>query len=129
MITRQIDVPIYGFKVHLVANCTHRRYAAWLARSFKGATTGPQEGANGRFEMITYKRTGTQRFIIWLESFNWTIPEQAMAAHEIWHLTAAALRYFGIENEEAGAYLFQHVMAAIWRELKPLWTGGAKGKR
>ena len=63
-----------------------------------------------------------QRFL-WITNFEWSINEQGLLVHEVYHLCMSVLENIGIEycekSEEAYAYYLQHIYSQCLAVLRP----------
>jgi tryptophanase len=119
---RHIALPPYECHFWFIANCSREEYAKWCVNVFGCQSPAAGLASNGRFEIVE-RGDGHRQYVVWLKTFDWTIPDQAIAVHELFHLVTAVMRDVGVRvdesGEEAAAYLLTYAMQEVWKCMKP----------
>ena len=120
MKTRRIKDPRWGELITLVWNCSQEELGEYILKK-TGCQIVQSRQSDGSFFSIHGVKFDEQ--FLWIEEFTWTINQQALLAHEIFHLVDCVLGDRGFElnpgSREAYAYYLQDLIRAVWLALNP----------
>lgn len=77
--------PIFGQEVHVFCNCDLNTYVRWQK---KVGASNIDEDFNPNFAAFSTHVSGDDipnKYVIWVNHFNWTLDDQASLLHEIIH--------------------------------------------
>jgi hypothetical protein len=112
--------PIYGAEIHVYIG-REERVCPRFNRRWK-LRWRPKPSRSAEAFTISETKGGYTVYGIWLEAFDWTIYQQAVAIHEFAHIAAFVLRSRGIAfggvKNEAFAYYMKYLVKTVWQRLK-----------
>ena len=87
-----------------------------------------------RFTLFNEQQDKSVQYV-WVKSFDWSIQDQALLAHELLHQAMRALNDCGVqikngieETNEEFVYYFEYLFKQVWQKLKPLHKKPSKQK-
>jgi hypothetical protein len=110
----------YQDSAYVVANCSRDELGAWSTKRWGVEPHRFMLSGIGGQHFTIEKDDITVAYVVWLQQFHWSVQQQALAVHELFHLIRRFLRDVGIRNEEAEAYLLQSVVEQVWFKWKKL---------
>jgi len=117
-----IKEPVYGSSVNVLVGYDDKALNAYFKKKDIDYRIKENKDIDGRFIWHTNDE-GAIHNIIQLKSFDWTIPAQSVAVHELLHFIFTELRSrsmtLGEDSEEAYVYLFCYYFTELWKRLKP----------
>jgi hypothetical protein len=109
-----IDIPLYGSTLELLVG-KWPKFKKILRKKYH-VKIKHNDCACGNHFSIT--KNGHIKHFIWIEKFSWTIHQQAILVHELYHCVADVLEHCDITGQEATAYLLDNLVESVWTQLK-----------
>lgn len=106
---KKLNDRMYLQDITVVYGCSSDDLVQYLCKKHKAKINLDNKDSNG-----TYFRVFDSNYI-WLESFDWSIGDQGILHHEIFHCTSYILRNLGMDlsNDSDEAFAYYHQMLTM----------------
>jgi|TARA_R100000501_G_C2555971_1_gene68599 hypothetical protein len=111
---------MYDQNFRLIIGGTEQELCDYLNKKYKVEVEPLYASAK---QLTVHLPNGDQKEYIWIEKFDWTVADQGLLTHELFHYAMTILNKLGInytaDSEEAFAYYLQYIFCQTWSKLKP----------
>lgn len=113
----KLSDPIYNMDIRVVVNVDSETYRAWVRKEY-GADVDTSLAAG----MYSCLHDGSRHVhLVWVGTYDDTIENQKILAHEVLHLAIGVLGVIGLplndSMEESLTYYFTYLLGQCWEKL------------